>query len=73
MKLNRELDKQRAKYLDMKTANLSLVASVKHKDETIADEALKLDSQKDRANYLGLQLEQAEMKYSSARAGMDSA
>ena len=32
LKLTKELDIQRAKYLDMKTANLSLVASVKHKD-----------------------------------------
>ena len=54
----------------MKTANLSLVASVKHKDETIADEALKLSNQIDRAKYLGLQVEQTEMKYSSARAEM---
>ena len=70
LKITKELDVQRAKYLDMKTANLSLVASVKHKDETIADEALKLSNQIDRAKYLGLQVEQTEMKYSSARAEM---
>ena len=70
LKITKELDVQRAKYLDMKTANLSLVASVKHKDETIADEALKLSNQIDRAKYLGLQIEQTEMKYSSARAEM---
>eukprot|EP00943_MAST-04B_sp_MAST-4B-sp1_P001699 g1699.t1 len=70
LKLTKELDIQRAKYLDMKTANLSLVASVKHKDETIADEALKLGNQIDRAKYLGLQVEQTQMKYDSAMAKM---
>ena len=63
LKLTKELDAQRAKYLDMKTANLSLVASVKHMEEVIADEALKLSNQSDRATYLGLQAEQSQMKY----------
>ena len=70
LKLTKELDAQRAKYLDMKTANLSLVASVKHKEEVIADEALKLSNQSDRATYLGLQAEQSQMKYETAMAEM---
>ena len=68
LKLTKELDAQRAKYLDMKTANLSLVASVKHKEEVISDEALKLSNQTDRATYLGLQAEQSQMKYETAMA-----
>ena len=35
LKLTKELDAQRAKYLDMKTANLSLVASVKHRRKSL--------------------------------------
>ena len=50
LKLTKELDAQRAKYLDMKTAT-GLVASVKHKEEVISDEALKLSNQTDRATY----------------------
>ena len=70
LKLTKELDEQRARYLDMKTANLSLVESVKSKDGKIADERLKSSRLEDRAKYLALQVEQAEMKYDTALAEM---
>ena len=68
LKITQGLDEQRAKYLDMKTANLSLIESVKSKDAIIVDEKMKVSQQTDRSKYLAMQLEQSELKYDTSKA-----
>lgn len=50
VKITRELDMQRTRYLDMKTANMSIVASLKAKDLVINAGAGDRKKQEDRAS-----------------------
>ncbi len=63
VKITRELDLQRTHYLDMKTANVSIVASLKKKDIIINATGGDKQKQEDRARQLAAQLEQLEIKH----------
>ena len=63
VKVARELDLQRTRYLDMKTANVSIVASLKKKDLIINEGQGAKQDQEDRAAQLANQLEQLEIKH----------
>ena len=57
------MDVQRTRYLDMKTANVSIVASLKKKDYIINDGQGDKRKQEERATKLANQLEQLELKH----------
>ena len=61
--ITKELDLQRTRYLDMKTANVSIVASLKKKDLIINAGQGDKQAQEDRAAQLANQLEQLELKH----------
>jgi chromosome segregation ATPase len=63
VKITKELDVQRTRYLDMKTANVSIVASLKKKDYIINDGQGDQRKQEERATKLANQLEQLELKH----------
>ena len=63
VKITKELDLQRTRYLDMKTANVSIVASLKKKDYIINDGQGDKRKQEERATKLANQLEQLELKH----------
>ena len=63
VKITKELDLQRTRYLDMKTANISIVASLKKKDLIINEGQGDKQTQEDRATQLANQLEQLELKH----------
>lgn len=63
IKVTKQLDQTRTKYLDMKTANLSLVASLQKQERQIAEGQGSTAQQEERAHQLAGQLEQMQMKH----------
>eukprot|EP00949_MAST-11_sp_MAST-11-sp1_P003990 g3990.t1 len=66
IKLTKEFDVQRTRYLDMKTANVNLVKALQTRDRSADEGADAFQRQKDRATKLAAQLEQLQIKYDEA-------